>query len=278
MRLVWTLALVVASAAGRLQAAPAPQSPSTAAPSNEAPSSKAAEVDDEALLRLVGQLDADTLQARQQASDALLAAGSRAIGPLVAALPRATAETTMRGLAILKKLAQSADAETKRHARTALEQLASADQPSLAAQAAAILKTQDPLVRSTIRAPGQVVGIPGGFRMFQVQMINGPATRRVVARENGQTVVIAESRDKGITVTFSERVDGKDRTTTVAAETSEDLDRKSPQAAALYRKYMAGGGLGFPGGNPLVAPGMVIPPQPFRALEQPRPAPPRQKP
>jgi hypothetical protein len=267
-RFVGALIIALVPAAGLTRAAPEPQPPS----------SDEVRPEDGALRELVEQLDADTRQARQQASEKLLAAGSRAIHPLVAALPRASAETTLRGLAILKKLLQSTDAETKGKARVALEQLARSDERSLATQAASILKAQDPLTRSAIRPPGQVVGIPGAFRMFQVQMDNGPATRGVIARVNRQTVVIAESREKGISVTVSEHVNGKEQTTTVVAESSEELDRKSPQAAALYRKYMVRAGLGLPGGNPLIAPGMVIPAEPFRKFEMRRTAPPAEKP
>jgi hypothetical protein len=235
--------------------------------------SEVAERDSGELLPLVKQLDADTLQARQQASDQLLAKGSQAIGPIAQTLPHASAEQTMRGLAILKKLMQSSDEDTKRQARAAVEQLSHAQQQALASQAAAILQAEDPLARTPTRSSGQVVGIPGGIRMFQLQMMNGPATRRVVASENGRTVVIAESVENGITVTVSERVGDKDQTTTVAAKSTTELDQKSPQAGALYRKYSALGGFGFPNRNALLAPGIVFPPQTFRGSNRSRPAP-----
>jgi hypothetical protein len=265
-RFVGVLIIVLVPAAGLTRAAPEPQSPST----------EEVRPEDAALRELVGQLDADTLQARQQASEQLLAAGSRAIGPLAAALPRASAETTLRGLAILKKLVKSPDAETKHQARAALEQLAQSDERSLATQAASILKAQDPLARSTIRVPGQGLGVQGGFRMFQV--FNGPAARRIVARENGQTVAITESQLDGIVISITDRVNDRDQTTTIVARTRGELEAKNPQAAALYRKYMAGAGLGRPGGNPLIAPGMVIPAEPFRKFERPRLAPPVENP
>ncbi len=286
-RFVAALLLAIVSVSGHAQAAPQLQTPTGdhARPEDAALDDTARDdsklhdpkSSDPKLRELVTQLDADTLQARQQASDQLLAAGSRSIDPLVAALPHASAETTLRGLAILKKLVQSTDADTKRKAHAALEQLSRSNDSSLATQSATILKSQDPLARSATRGVPQMAGIPGGFRMFQVQMLNGPATRRIVARENNQTITIAESPEKGITVTVSERVQGKDQTTTVEANSVEELERKNAAAAALYRKYV-GAGFGIPRGNRLLAPGMVIQPEQFRQFDRPRSLPPKRKP
>ena len=180
-----------------------------------------------ALRQLVSQLDADTLQARQQASDQLLAAGSRSIAPLVEALPRQMPNRHCAGLSILKKLVNSDDFETKRLARSALERLSrsttrrwqSNPRPSSGR------RTKRPF--DAPRSPGQMmVGVPGGFRMFQVQMINGPATRRIVARENGQTVSITESPQDGIVIAITNRVNDHEQTSTIVAHTRDELEAK----------------------------------------------------
>jgi hypothetical protein len=59
----------------------------------------------------------------------------------------------------------------------------------------------------------------------------------VEVRENGKTISIEDSKESGITVTVTETVGEKKKTTKVRAADSAELARKNPDAHQLYRKY-----------------------------------------
>ena len=55
--------------------------------------------------------------------------------------------------------------------------------------------------------------------------------------DNGKKVSITDSKDSGITVTITESVNGKKKTTKVRAADTADLAKKDPEAHKYYRKY-----------------------------------------
>lgn len=59
----------------------------------------------------------------------------------------------------------------------------------------------------------------------------------VEAEENGKKVFITDSKESGITVTITESVDGKKKTTKVRAADTAELAKKNPEAHTFYRKY-----------------------------------------
>lgn len=64
-----------------------------------------------------------------------------------------------------------------------------------------------------------------------------PGTRVVDVDENGKKISISDSKDSGITVTITETVNGKKKTTQVHAATAAELAGKNPYAHRLYRQY-----------------------------------------
>ena len=69
----------------------------------------------------------------------------------------------------------------------------------------------------------------------------GPGTvpdgQSVEVQENGRRISISDSKESGITLTITESVGGKKKTTKVQAADLLELARKSPEAHHLYRKY-----------------------------------------
>ena len=110
--------------------------------------------------------------------------------------------------------------------------------------------------------------------MFQVQMFNGPATRRIVARENGQTVAIAESQRDGIVISIQPSACGAKikRLPSWRKTARNSIARTRRQQPCIANTSAAG--LRLQGGNPLIALGMVIPREPFRQFERPATRPP----
>jgi hypothetical protein len=59
----------------------------------------------------------------------------------------------------------------------------------------------------------------------------------VEVEENGKRISITDTKESGITVTITESVSGKERRTKVRAADQTELEKKSPEAQQLYRKY-----------------------------------------
>lgn len=208
---------------------------------------------------LIRQLDADKLEARQQASTELLGLGGAVIQPLAEALPRASAETTMRGLSILRKLGDMP--ESSFAARQALQRLAQSESKPLASQASTLARTYEPTPM-----PRRMRG-RGGMQFVQVQAFRAGGQRRIKVVGRNRTVEIREVIGGPISISRTERVDGVEQTTTVRAANLQALEKENPAAYALYRAHVGLGAseLGqpfevqFPAGQPefevLIPPG-----------------------
>jgi len=206
---------------------------------------------------LIRQLDADKLEARQQASTELLGLGGAVIQPLAEALPRA--ETTMRGLSILRKLGDMP--ESSFAARQALQRLAQSESKPLASQASTLARTYEPAPM-----PRRMRG-RGGMQFVQVQAFRAGGQRRIKVVGRNRTVEIREVIGGPISISRTERVDGVEQTTTVRAANLQALEKENPAAYALYRAHVGLGAseLGqpfevqFPAGQPefevLIPPG-----------------------
>lgn len=86
--------------------------------------SAAAPPDEAQLRKWVTQLDSNVFNERDAATTALAEAGQVAVPLIVAALREASPEVAMRGVAILRKIAISGDAESELAARNGLAQIA----------------------------------------------------------------------------------------------------------------------------------------------------------
>ena len=65
-----------------------------------------------------------------------------------------------------------------------------------------------------------------------------PEGRSVEVKEKGKTISISDTKESGITVTVTEMVNGKKKTTQVKATTAAELARKNPDAHRWYREYL----------------------------------------
>ena len=93
------------------------------------------------------------------------------------------------------------------------------------------LSPRIPLPRPGTAGPGSSAGnhrlAPGAAAEDQT----------VEVEENGKKVSITDSKNSGITVTITESVNGKKKTTKVRAADTAELANKNPEAHKLYRKY-----------------------------------------
>ena len=204
----------------------------------------AAQSTPEQIRQWVKELDADSFAARQAATRKLIEAGKAAIDETAKAAEGESLEVTTRALEVLTKLYQSSDAATKDAAKTELEKLKSSKNAVAARQAGKAL-VPPAAARGTAnlpQAPGLPRAIPNvpravGARITtKTSVVNGVKT--VEIDENGKIVKILDDPNNGITVTITEKVDGKDKTSTHTAKNADELKNKHPDAHAYYDKYV----------------------------------------
>jgi hypothetical protein len=197
----------------------------------------------EQIQQWVKELDADSFAARQAATRSLIAAGRPVIDAVAKAAEGESLEVTTRAMEVLTRLYQSEDAATRDAAKAALEKLTSSKNAVAARQAVKALeppKAPEPAANVPL-LPGLPPGfpnvpmIPGGRVSVKTTTVNGVKT--VEVDENGKIIKILDDPNNGITVTVTEKVDGKDKTSTYAGKTAEELKKNHPQAHDLYEKY-----------------------------------------
>ena len=195
--------------------------------------------------KVIEQLKSGRFNERETASRQLAEFGRAAIGPLTEAAMGKQREVTMRAIDILKKHLASTDAETRKAAKAALEQIAAGPQASAARQAQQVL---NPPAEPEAEAPPagriQVFGGPiqirvqaglAGNQRIRIKQVNG--TKEIEAEENGRKVTIKEDKNNGIQMEVTEKKDGKETTKKYAAKNADELAKKHPDAHKLYKKY-----------------------------------------
>ena len=196
--------------------------------------------------KVIEQLKSGRFNERETASRQLAEFGRAAIGPLTEAAMGKQREVTMRAIDILKKHLASTDAETRKAAKAALEQIAAGPQASAARQAQQVLNP--PAEPEPEAAPPagriQVFGGPiqirvqagvAGNQRIRIKQVNG--TKEIEAEENGRKVTIKEDQKNGIQMEVTEKKDGKETTKKYAAKNADELAKKHPDAHKLYKKY-----------------------------------------
>jgi hypothetical protein len=124
----------------------------------------------------------------------------------------------------LKKLAKSKRRSVAQRAADALKQADENNGAVLIGNAAA----------NGVQVQVQVVAGPGGN---VVQVVQQNQNRDIVVEENGKKVHIEEATGKGIKVSITETVDGKEQTKVWQAKDLAELKQKHPEAAKLYQKH-----------------------------------------
>lgn len=216
---------------------------------------------------LVKDLDADTFEARQRATDRLIALGRSAadpasvVDPLVAAAEQGSLEMSMRVVTVLKDLLAAPGEGTSATARQGLQKLTESKNEAVKSRASVAL---EPPTNAAAPQPAAAAGgivIPGGvgrpriilppngiggniqiqgngaIAVFQVQAMNGNGQRNVRVQENGRTIAISEN-PQAVTVTVTEVVGGKPKTTSWTAKNADELKKNHPEAHKLYIKHM----------------------------------------
>ncbi len=118
--------------------------------------------------------------------------------------------------------------------------LVAATKPSGIAEKAQTQEHHKPPPRIVPANPAPEAGTAGpGSSAGNHRLAPGAAAedQTVEVEENGKKVSITDSKNSGITVTITESVNGKKKTTKVRAADTAELANKNPEAHKLYRKY-----------------------------------------
>lgn len=119
----------------------------------------------------IAELRADDYFAREQATEALAAAGAEAVAPLVEAIAAGELETTARAITILGRLANSTDAATSAAAEAALDRLAESKDSLVAGRAKTALRERQEMRREAAAAKLQQLGANLQFQDGQLYMV-----------------------------------------------------------------------------------------------------------
>lgn len=231
----WLLLAAWLSSVLLLQAAPAQDTtPDDSAP-DVAPKSAAAVED---IARWVADLDSADFKVRQTATEKLIAAGTAAVAPVVAAAEGESLEVTTRAIEVLKTLADSNDEAVKSAARKGLESLAKSDNRAAARKANAILNPPQPPQPPNPFGQIQIQAIQiqqAGNRRVKIRNANGQKT--IEAEEDGKQVKIEIDPAGAIKMSVTEKVDGQDKTSEYTAKNADELKKNHPDAHKLFEKY-----------------------------------------
>jgi len=214
----------------------------------------------------VKDLDSNKFAERDQATNKLAEAGEAAIDAVTAAAESDSKEVSRRAIEILTRLMNSEEATTKEKAKAALKKLSDSKHESVAGRAAQALKPPSPAAPNV--QPGRIAiggirfgGAPG-MRSVRVNNVNG--RRTIEINENGKKTEIVDDPEKGIEMSTTEKVDGKEKTEKISAKNLEELKKNHPEAAKVLEQFQGNnvGGMiqiqvqanGLPGGVPIAVP------------------------
>ena len=178
----------------------------------------------------IRDLDSDNFNDRQDASTKLVEAGKAAIGPVAEAAGGDSLEVSTRAIAVLKSLHGVDDKGTSQAAEEALKKLTKSENRNVARRAAQALEPE-------AEQPAQLPFGGGGAIQIQVQAQNINGNRNVKVNADGKQIEIEHPQGGGITMKVTEKVDGKEKTSTYKAQDDADLKKNHPEAYKLYEKY-----------------------------------------
>lgn len=201
----------------------------------------------EVLEKWARELDSDNFDTRQDATRKLSNAGKQAIPVVTKAAEGDSLEATTRAVDVLKKLHQSTDKETKDSAQKALEGLSKSSNKSAARKAVAALTPEKPAGEDPNNPNGVIIqGIGGniqivpGARIARMQVQNNNGNKSIEVEEDGKKIKITEDKE-GIAVTVTEKVDGKEKSSSYKAKDAEELKKNHPEGHKLWEKYAKNG-------------------------------------
>jgi hypothetical protein len=200
-----------------------------------------ADIDREAIERLIDQLDELGFAQRQEASQKLSELGEAAIPHLEKVAAKGSRESSGRALDLLKRQLQEGSTTGKQSARESLERLSQSKYAATAQRARNVLSPPQPIGL-------QVFGGMPAFGPFPRGNGNNVVTRTVVAHEfNGRRQIEVKEQDTTIKmqtlpggrieVEIIERQNGRDMTRSITARDAEDLKQKDAEAGKLYEQY-----------------------------------------
>ena len=183
--------------------------------------------------KLIGQLNAESFDARREAKDSLFDLGETAIPALTAEALERSNDTGYSAVRILSRLLKEKTGKVSDAARKSLEQIAKGDD-AIARQA------REALEEATDQPGRQGIGFPGGLRQAQIgngrstqtSIVNGAIT--TVAREAGRVVRITKEPDGPVSVTLTEKGQKPKKW---SADSLDELKKKHPEAFKLYQEY-----------------------------------------
>lgn len=258
------------------------------------PLDQAAATPDAQLQQWIKDLDADDFHRRQQASEGLFGAGTKAVPQLEAAAQDAKPEVADRAFDMLKRHLEGDNEAAKNAAEEALKRLSEGADEGLASKAKNTLEPpQDtnPLQRfggAIPIMPGQIQGriqfnIQAGGAGRRVSIRNNNGNKEIEAVEGDRKVKITEAAGGKIQMQITDKKDGKEETKKYEAKNAEELKNNHPDAYKEYEKYNKGGGniiqlraMPLPGGGGIqIIPGgriQIKPAAPPQAPQRPAPA------
>lgn len=237
---------VVRPGADSSAASPAPQSgvlPQPPVPPGEA---KAA-VDDapqpnqpptaEQIGQWIRDLESPRLRVRQQATDALIAAGLPALQQVADAARSSKGEAAMRTVRVLAAWAAGRDAALASRARGVLHELTRSEDPDLARRAAEALNQVGAEPEAVPPQAGPNLG--AGARKLRVnQRIDAQGHRTTEIDADGTHVTIEELPAVGIKVTVRAVGEADDKAKTYEAKDATELKERHPEAYRWYRDFV----------------------------------------
>jgi hypothetical protein len=203
----------------------------------------------------VAQLESDKFAEREIATTKLVAAGKVAIAPLEVAMKSGKAETGVRGMTILERLAGSKDTPTSTAAKEALRRLG-VDEAKIASLSNEPKKKQAGVATAVVQigggglqiAPRQVLRLGGRATVSisvtttvgvkdsaSITTVNG--VRTITVKEKDRTVVIKEQKGGALELLVTRTVGGKTKTEKIEAKNADDLKKRHPKLYALYKKH-----------------------------------------
>jgi len=209
---------------------------------------------------LVQQLKSSEYQQRNRATKKLIAAGKVAVKPVAAAAQTDDLELGSRCVNILQHLYKHGDETTTTAAEAELKQLKESKHPRIAEWAADALRKPEP--QRTANNGGGII-INGNGNGIRIRIVAGAKRagavrirprfqREVNTTDKGRKIHIKETFGAGgrtITMTITEKVNGKEKVTQYKANGLAELKKKSKEAFELYQKHIRKGKVKRIGGN-----------------------------
>ncbi len=191
------------------------------------------------IAKLLRELDDDSYQVRERATAELIKLGRPAVEAVAAAAEGQSLEVSRRCMQALTMWRESDNAELKAAANEALKGLIKSKNEHVASKARELIepaKQPEAPAANPFNFNIQVRQVQlAGQRGVRIQNNNGLKT--IDVNENGKQTHIEENPQGGIKVKVTEKVDGKEKSTTHEVKNAEELKKKLPDVFKLYQKY-----------------------------------------